>query len=75
MALLSKQNQRLFVIKIVDSKGRKKTILRLLYDEQEAYSFGYTKVVSVVPLFSEDVGTAEDIMKDSDENEKGDKIL
>jgi hypothetical protein len=65
-------NQRLFVIKIIDNKGRKKTILRLLYDDQEAYSFGYTKVVSVVPLFSEDVGTAEDLMKDSydDDNEK-----
>jgi len=70
---LNKQSQRLFVIKIVDSKGRKKHILRLLYDEQEAYSFGYTKVVSVIPLFSENVGTAEDIMKDSDE--KGDKII
>ena len=69
-------NQRLFVIKIIDNKGRKKTILRLLYDDQEAYSFGYTKVVSVVPLFSEDVGTAEDIMKDSDDdNEKGEKII
>lgn len=67
--------QRLYVIKIVDSKGRKKTILRLLYDGQEAYSFGYTKIVSVVPLFSENVGTAEDIMKDSGENEKGDEIL
>jgi hypothetical protein len=71
-------NQRLFVIKIIDNKGRKKTILRLLYDDQEAYSFGYTKVVSVVPLFSEDVGTAEDLMKDSDDddNEKnGDEII
>jgi hypothetical protein len=62
-------NQRLFVIKIIDNKGRKKTILRLLYDDQEAYSFGYTKVVSVVPLFSEDVGTAEDLMKDSDDDD------
>jgi len=61
--------QRLFVIKIKDNKGRTKHILRLLYDEQEAYSFGYTKVVSVVPLFSEDVGTAENIMKDSNEKE------
>ena len=73
--------QKLFVIKIIDSKGRKKTILRLLYDEQEAYSFGYTKVVSVIPLFSENVGTAEAIMKkdsdgnDSGENERGDEIL
>jgi hypothetical protein len=75
MALNGKQSQRLFVIKIIDNKGRKKTILRLLYDENEALSFGYTKIVSVLPLFSEDVGTAEDIMKDSDENEKGDKIL
>ena len=69
----NKQSQRLFVIKIIDNKGRKKHILRLLYDEKEAYSFGYTKVVSVIPLFSENVGTAEDIMKDSDE--KGDKII
>ena len=61
--------QKLFVIKIIDNKGRKKTILRLLYDEQEAYSFGYTKVVSVVPLFSDNVGTAEDIMQDKNSEE------
>lgn len=70
-----KQNQRLFVIKIVDNKGRKKTILRLLYDEQEAHSFGYTKVVSVVPLFSENVGTAEDLMNDNNKDEKGEEII
>jgi len=66
---MTQMQQRLFVIKIMDSKGRKKTILRLLYDKQEAYSFGYTKVVSVVPLFSENVGTAEDIMQDKNDEE------
>lgn len=73
MSMNPRQSQRLFVIKIVDNKGRKKTILRLLYDEQEAYSFGYTKVVSVVPLFSENVGTAEDIMQDQEKENIGDE--
>ena len=66
---MAQMQQKLFVIKIIDNKGRKKTILRLLYDEQEAYSFGYTKVVSVVPLFSDNVGTAEDIMQDKNSEE------
>jgi hypothetical protein len=62
-----RQSQKLFVIKIEDKKGRKKNILRLLYDENEAYMFGYTKVLSVVPLFSENIGTAENIIQEKDE--------
>jgi hypothetical protein len=65
----NRQSQRLFVIKIKDKKSRKKTILRLLYDEREAYSFGYTEVISVVPLFSDNIGTAESIMQEKDEEE------
>ena len=59
------KSQRLYVIRIRDDKGRKKTILRLLYDENEAYSFGYTEVLSVVPLFS-DGSTAQNIMREED---------
>lgn len=61
------QNQRLFVIKVKDKKGRVKTILRLLYDENEAYSFGYTQVISVIPLFSSEGNTAEKIMQGKEE--------
>lgn len=64
---MSQMQQRLFVIKIMDKKGRKKTILRLLYDAEEANTFGYTKVISVIPLFSENVGTAEQVMQEKDE--------